>query len=509
MTPQKYYKRTCLFRQVYTLKYRHYLLINGNEMLLYSYNVITKKEDYFMKYEFPENFKWGSAVWALGTEGCLNKGGRVPTVFDEYYRLQPERFYNQVGPGETLNWYEDYEKFAQLAKDISHNSFRTSILWARLMPDGKTVNEEAVEFYRHLFQSFKNRGMELSIVLYWFDMPLPIEQQGGFRNREVISLFEQYCQNCFDLFDDLVDIWYIYNEPIVDVQLKYIYDTCYPNICDFKLAQQVIYNMVVAHAKVVKNFNSKKRHGKIGSVMNISQPYPRSQHLADLKAKRNFELLYILCFLEPLYNGRIHPEWIELLNKYDLLPKIYDEDLKLIADNKVQNIMGLNIYFPERIKCKEYLVNPESPLTFESFYDHYNMPGRQMNNDRGWEIYPRIMYDTLMWIKRDYGNIETRITENGIGIQNEYKFRNENGQIQDDYRIDYVKKHLIWAHKAIEDGANLTGYNMWSFVDLWSPSNQFKNCYGFYEFDLKTKEVKKKKSADWFKNITEENGFDE
>lgn len=462
-----------------------------------------------MKYVFPKEFKWGSAVWALGTEGCLDKGGRVPTVFDEYYRLSPEKFFNEVGPDKTLNWYEDYDKYAQLAQDISHNSFRTSILWARLMPDGKTVNQEAVKFYRNMFTSFKERGMELSIVLYWFDMPLPMEEKGGFYSKEVIDLFEDYCEQCFDLFDDLVDIWYIYNEPIVDVQIKYVNNSCYPNIVDFKKAQQIIYNMVVAHAKGVRAYKKKERHSRIGSVMNISQPYPRSQHPADLKAKRNFELLYILCFVDPLFKGRINDEWISLLKEYDIAPEMEDDELELIKKYKITDIMGLNIYFPERLKCKEYLINPEAPLTFESFYDEYVMPGRQMNTDRGWEIYPKIMYDTLMWIKEDYGNIETRITENGIGIQNEYRFRDKFGQIQDDYRIDYVKKHLIYAHKAIQDGANLTGYNMWSFIDLWSPSNQFKNCYGFYEYDLQSGETKRKKSADWFKKITDDNGFEE
>lgn len=460
-----------------------------------------------MKYKFPENFKWGSAVWALGTEGCLDKGGRAPTVFDEYYRLSPERFYNQVGPDKTLNWYEDYDKYAQLAADIKHNSFRTSILWARLMPDGKTINQEAVAFYRNLFTSFTKRGMELSIVLYWFDMPLELEKKGGFGNREVVDLFENYCQQCFDLFDDYVDIWYIYNESIVDVQNKYVYDCCYPNMVDFKFAQQVIYNMCVAHAKGMKAYNAKPRNSKIGTVMNVALPYVRSNQPGDIKAKEYFEQLYIRCFMDPIFKGEINPRWIEIVEENNIAPEMLEEDISLIRDNKVEDIMGLNIYFPERIKAKEYIVNPEAPLTFDAFFEPYEMPGRKMNTDRGWEIYPKIMYDTLMWIKNEYGNIETRITENGMGVQEESRFRDESGMIQDEYRIEYVKTHLEWANKAIQEGANLTGYNMWSFIDLWSPSNQFKNCYGFYEYDLETGESRRKKSANWFQKITEDNGF--
>ena len=461
-----------------------------------------------MKYRFPDNFKWGSAVWAQGTEGAFDKDGKAPTVWDEYYRLSPERFFDQVGPNETLNWYEDYEKYIQLAKDIGHNSFRTSIMWARLIPDGKNVNEKAVDFYRHMFQSFKEQGMELSIVLYWFDMPLMFEKQGGFTNREVIQSFTYYCEKCFELFDGLVDVWYIYNEPIVDVSFKYQWLMCYPHILDWNLANRAVYHMVLAHAKVVEKFKNGHYQGKIGTVLNHGYIYPRSQNEADVKAGYNMELITQLCFQDPLLLGVINQDWLNLVRSHGANIEILDGDLEVIKNNTI-NVLGLNIYQPERVQCHFYALNPDAPITFDSFSTPYEMPGRQMNNDRGWEIYPQCMYDTLMLMKEKYNNPEMRITENGIGIQNEYRFRDEKGQVQDDYRIDYVKKHLIYAHKAIEDGANLVCYNMWSFIDLWSPTNQFKNCYGFYEFDLKTKETKRKKSADWFEKITKDNGFEE
>lgn len=461
-----------------------------------------------MKYVFPKDFKWGSAVWAQGTEGAYDKDGKAPTVWDEYYRLSPERFYNEVGPSETLNWYEDYDKYAQLAQDIHHNSFRTSILWARLIPDGKNVNEKAVEFYKNLFSSFKNRGMELSVVLYWFEMPLHIEKKGGFTNRDNIDLFVYYCEKCFELFDGLVDIWYVYNEPIVDDSFKYQNDMCYPNLLDFDLACKSVYHRVLAHAKVVKAFKKHPYKAKIGTVLNHGHIYPRSQNEADLKAAYNLALTTQICYEEPLLLGTINQDWLDLIEANGACIEIKDGDKECIAQNTI-DVLGLNVYSPTRVKCLEYVRNPEAPVTFESFAEPYVMHGRQMNTDRGWEIYPKCLYDTLLLMKEKYGNPEMRITENGMGIQDEYRFRNKEGQIQDDYRIDYVKKHLVWAHRAIQDGANLKGYNMWSFIDLWSPSNQFKNCYGFYEYNLESGDVKRKKSADWFKKVTNDNGFDE
>lgn len=465
-----------------------------------------------MKYQFPDNFKWGSAVWAQGTEGAFDQDGKAPTVWDEYYRLAPNRFFNQVGPSETLDFYHEYKKYAALAKDLGHNSYRTSILWARLIPDGKNINEKAVVFYRDMFKSFKNQGIELSVVLYWFDMPLLYENKGGFTTREIFDDFVFYCRTCFDLFDGLVDNWYIYNEPICDVVFKYQDDMCYPNKMDITLALKAIYNMCIAHALVVDEFHKGHWSGKIGSVLNRSEIYARSQHPADLKAKHMDELISYDCYEYPLLKGCFSEEWLEFAKKYCPDLEIREGDAEIIARGKIE-LVGLNIYSPFRVKAKETLVNPEAPVSIgfmdSPFFDSYVMHGRQFNKDRGWEIYPKVMYDVLMKFKNEYGNPEMYITENGIGIQDEYRYRDHSGQIQDDYRIDFVKQHLKFAYQAIQEGARLSGYNMWSFVDLWSPTNQFKNCYGFYEFDLKTKETKKKKSADWFKEITKDNGFED
>ena len=461
------------------------------------------------KLQFPENFRWGSAVCGFCVEGAWDKDGKAPTTWDEYYRVTGGgRYYNGVGPQETCNWYERYDEYAQLAQDLHHNSFRTSIQWARLIPDGKHVNEKAVEFYRNDFLALKNRGMELAVVLYWFDMPVLYEKKGGFSNREIIPDFVFYCKEAFRLFGDIVDIWYVYNEPIVDVEIKYQVDTCWPNIVDFNIAMNAIYNMVVAHAAVVKEFKTSGAKGRIGSVIDHGHVYPRSQNPADLKAQHLFQIVYEHSYEDPIYLGYVHPEWFEFVEEYGAKLDIREGDAELMKENTC-DLIGINYYYPTRVKAPEYLRNPEAPVTMSKIVDMYDMPGARMNKDRGWEIFPQALYDTLMHFKNNYGNPTMYITENGMGIQDEYRWRDpETGIIQDDYRIEFVKEHLVYAHKAIEDGANLVGYNMWSFIDLWSPSHQFKNCYGFYEFDLKTKEVRKKKSADWFKKVTDDNGFE-
>ena len=125
-----------------------------------------------------------------------------------------------------------------------------------------------------------------------------------------------------------------------------------------------------------------------------------------------------------------------------------------------------------------------------------------MNESRGWEIYPKGIYDFGMKCRDEYPNLEWFVSENGIGIEGEYKNRDESGQIQDDYRVDFVRDHLSWIARAINDGAKCRGYHYWGLIDNWSWANAFKNRYGFVEVDLmENYDRRPKKSAAWLREV--------
>lgn len=142
----------------------------------------------------------------------------------------------------------------------------------------------------------------------------------------------------------------------------------------------------------------------------------------------------------------------------------------------------------------------------EYYYDNYEMPGKKMNPYRGWEIYEKGIYDIAINIRDNYGNIEWMITENGMGVEGEERFKVD-GEIQDDYRIEFYKDHLTWLHKAISEGANCVGYHVWTFIDNWSWLNAYKNRYGLVSLDLDTQKRTIKKSGKWFKQLSENKGF--
>lgn len=144
----------------------------------------------------------------------------------------------------------------------------------------------------------------------------------------------------------------------------------------------------------------------------------------------------------------------------------------------------------------------------DRYYDAYDMPGRRVNLDRGWEIYPQALYDIAINIKENYGNIPWYVSENGMGVSNEERFMNADGMIEDDYRIEFVKEHLTWLHKGIEAGSNCFGYHMWTPIDCWSWLNAYKNRYGFISNNIHTQIKTIKKSGRWFKQVAEQNGWE-
>lgn len=477
--------------------------------------------------KFPEGFLWGGASWATGFEGARNEDGKSPDVWDDWFSKEPERFYDQVGPDSTLDMYHRYKEYVKLLSDLNINSFRFSISWARFIPDGKgEVNEKAVMFYQNLIDELKKYHIEPIICLWHFDLPLCMQEIDGWLNRDVVNYFVDYCEAVLNRFGNQANYFVVLNEVGVLPQGGYLYDFQPPNRIDFKESIQAGYHLLLAQAKVIQCYHKHHYPGEIGTVLNPNPVYPRSDDPKDLEAAKFVDMIRERFYLDVSVNGEIPKDFLEFVDKYELTPVIEEEDYQILKDNKV-DFLGVNYYQPCRVqapdenwedsKLKFYPENsrqkqsdryPEKgQLMPEKFYKIYDKPDKKMNFSRGWEIYPKGIYDTLMRLKNDYGNIKCYIGENGMGVENEENFIDEHGQIIDDYRIEFYQEHLIWLHKAIEEGSNCFGYHVWSPFDNWSPINAFKNRYGFYRYDLTNKTMTVKKSGLWFKELCATNSL--
>ncbi|WP_086347931.1 glycoside hydrolase family 1 protein [Candidatus Enterococcus clewellii] len=460
-----------------------------------------------MTIDFPKSFFWGAASSATQAEGREKNDGKGENIWDYSSKEFNFRFYDGVTTEHTSYFYRDFKEDIQRMKEIGFNSFRTSISWSRLFPDGiGELNQKGVDFYNQMIDELLAQGIEPFINLYHFDMPMKLQEIGGFENREVIQAYAIYAKTCFKLFGDRVKYWFTFNEPMIPAEAGYLHDRHYPYIVDFKRAATVLHHIVLAHCEAVKIYRELKLSGKIGIIMDVLPVYPRSQNPADLQAAEMADLFYTKSINDAILKGQYPVQLKEILQKYDQMPEVTTTDTTLIASTKI-DLLGINYYRPRRVMAKECLPNPKGVFSPEWFFDNYEMPNRRMNTSRGIEIYPKGIYDIAKKIQNEYGNIDWFVSENGIGIQGEEQFIKD-GMVQDDYRIDFLKEHLTYLNQAMNEGANCLGYHMWTFVDCWSWGNAYKNRYGFYRLDVETGEKTCKKSGKWFKQVTEEHGFE-
>ncbi|MGR3741893.1 glycoside hydrolase family 1 protein [Companilactobacillus sp. DQM5] len=461
-----------------------------------------------MKYQFPNDFMWGSATSAPQTEGHSLENGKSYSTWDKWFELNPEKFNDNQGPKNTSMMYEYYSEDIEHMKKLGLNSFRTSIAWTRLLPDGKTINQEAVRFYRDYFTKMIKNNIRPIINLFHFDMPWWLMEKGGWENPKSSDWFEFYAKTCFEQFGDIIHDWITFNEPLVHVECSYLNGFHYPAIHDFKKAIAAGYNTLLAHAKAVRTFkkNHYEKDSRIGIILNLTPAYPKSDDKKDKLASRRADLLNIYSFLTPALKGEVNIELINLLKKYNLIDDqniIYQPEIIKFSE---VDFLGINYYQPLRVQAplteKKVIKDPTD------LYENYIWEDRRVNPYRGWEIYPNAIYDIAKTIDK-LTDKPWFISENGMGVANEERFIDNSGIIKDDYRINFMKEHLVQLHKAIDEGVNCIGYHTWTFIDCWSWLNGYKNRYGFYYLDLNNYSRTMKKSGSWFSYLIKNNGFNE
>ncbi|MDR9866623.1 glycoside hydrolase family 1 protein [Lactococcus cremoris] len=456
--------------------------------------------------KFPKDFWWGAATSGPQLEGRFNK--KHANIFDYDFEKFPEHFWHGIGPDVASNFYNDFREDIRLMKKAGLNSVRTSIQWSRLIDDLEegTVNLEAVEFYNAVIDEFLSNGIRPIINLHHFDLPVELlHKYGGWANKQVISFYVKYAEQCFRLFGDRVSDWFTHNEPMVVVEGGYLYQFHYPDLVDGKLAVQVAYNLQLASSLAIQKYREVNQNsdGKIGIILNLSPNYPASQDKEDIAAAHFADLWQNRLFMDASVKGKFPNELVEILTKDGVLWNSTLEELETIKNNKV-DMFGVNFYHPNRAQRPHY--SPDS-LTVDwlpnKYFDDYKMVGARMNVDKGWEIYPQTLYNIAKNIQKNYGNIPWFVSECGIGVSNEDRYLNRDGLIEDDYRIQFVQEHLYWLHKAIDEGANCYGFHLWTPIDCFSWRNSYRNRYGLISVNIHTQKKCLKKSAYFFKNLAE------
>lgn len=477
------------------------------------------REPFKMKFEFPKNFLWGGAIAANQAEGAFDKDGRGLCIADFHAFGKKEKFIDKsedasikntadsliLDPNEYypkqngIDFYHRYKEDIQLMKEMGFNCFRTSISWSRIFPKGdeSTPNEKGLQFYDSLIDELIKNGIEPIITISHYEMPIHlIKEYNGWLNRKVIDFYTYFCEVLFERYHEKVKYWITFN------QINLLGFNSLSFLTDGKGNElektfQAVHHQFVAQAKA-KELSRKYQGLLIGTMLSDKIAYPATCRPDDMIFNlRKNQMQYFFSDISirgeyPFYSYRYFEE-----NGIHL--KIENDDLVLLKENTM-DFLSFSYYYTKINDSKK-----NSYLPMDKSENPY-----LKRSDWGWAIDPIGLRIALNNYYERY-QIPLMITENGFGAIDEV---NSDGEIIDDYRIQYLRDHIRAMKEAIKDGVNLIGYTMWSPMDIVSCGTaEMKKRYGLIYVDLddygngSLRRIPKK-SFYWYKKVISTNGED-
>lgn len=471
--------------------------------------------------KFPKEFLWGGATAANQYEGAYNVGDKGLSVQDVTPRGGVPVSDNDLNPFitelptednlklEGIDFYHRYKEDVALFAEMGFKVFRTSIAWSRIFPNGDELepNEEGLQFYDNLFDELAKYGIEPLVTLSHYETPLHLARKyNGWVNRDLIGFYERYVRTVFNRYKNKVKYWLTFNEINSVLHVPFISGGIATPV--EKLSKQDLYQ-AVHHELVASALATKVGHEinpgfKIGCMVLAMPTYPMTPKPEDVLAAREFENQNYL-FSDIHARGK-YPKYIQrFFKENDINIKFESGDKELLAENTV-DFISFSYYMSS--------VQAHDPENYQSSIG--NLLGGIANpylesSEWGWQVDPiglRIVLNNLY----DRYQLPLFIVENGLGAKDVLIEGADGPTVDDDYRIDYLKKHLQQVGEAIEDGVELLGYTTWGCIDLVSASTaQMSKRYGFIYVDKNddgsgTLNRYKKKSFYWYKEVIESNG---
>lgn len=445
----------------------------------------------------PQNFLWGGAVTSFQIEGAWNGGGKGVSIVDN--RPVKEGISDWKV---AIDFYHKYKEDIALFKELGLKSFRTNIAWTRIYPDGETLNEEGLKFYDDLIDELVKNHIEPVMTLYHFDMPLVLQEKyNGFASRKVVGLYEKFARTVFERYSDRVKYWISFNEINSTIWTEPYGAKCPDGANEDKFNCQLIHNVFIAHSKATKALHEIDKDGKMGGMINYLFPYPATCNPEDTVLMTKFKEYTSYLYLDVFSRGEYPNYYISSLRNKDIEVDFEDGDVELLKYGKA-DYLGISYYMSVTIGS-----NSKNKINLYPKMDNIVENEYLKASEWGWTIDPVGFRLALKDVYERY-NMPIFILENGLGVKEEL---DENNTVEDDYRIDYMKKHIKEMKSAISEGVDIIGYLTWGPIDILSSKGEMSKRYGFIfvnrtETDLRDLKRYKKKSFDWFKKVIESNG---
>ncbi|EKN6008286.1 TPA: 6-phospho-beta-glucosidase [Yersinia enterocolitica] len=469
---------------------------------------------------FPDGFLWGGALAANQAEGACFEGGKGLTTVDmiphgehrlavklgqeKRFTLRDDEFYPSH---QAIDFYHHYKEDIALMAEMGFTVFRTSIAWSRIYPNGDelTPNAEGIAFYRDLFNECKKHNIEPLVTLCHFDVPMHlVTEYGSWRNRKMVEFFTRYARTCFEAFDGLVKYWLTFNE--INILLHSPFSGAglvfEPNENQEQVKYQAAHHELLASALATKIAHEVNPENQVGCMLAGGNFYPRTCKPEDVWAalEKDRENLFFIDVQArgtyPAYTKRLFRE-----KGISIATQVGDDDiLKHTVD-----FVSFSYYAS---RCASADMNDHNSSAANIVKSLKN-PHIQAS-EWGWGIDPLGLRITMNMMYDRYQK-PLFLVENGLGAKDEI---NPQGEIEDDYRISYLREHIKAMAEAIDDGIPVIGYTSWGCIDLVSASTgEMSKRYGFVYVDRDdlgkgSLARKKKKSFYWYKKVIASNGAD-
>ncbi|MFG2941215.1 GH1 family beta-glucosidase [Streptomyces sp. NPDC048282] len=441
---------------------------------------------------FPEHFVFGTATSAFQIEGAWNEDGKGPSIWDTFSQT-PGKVHQDIPGNIAVDHYHRFREDIALMRDLGVDSYRFSLSWSRIFPTGTgTVNRSGLDFYHRLVDELLEAGISPNVTLYHWDLPQALEDRGGWANRDVAQWFRDYAACVFEEFAGLVPRWATLNEPIAN-WVGYGMGNFAPGHADPRLGKTAMHHALLAHGEAVRAFRAQNDPtAEIGVVVDIWKRHPATDDPADVAIALRDEDDSFRFFLDPLLAGGYNERITERLTREGTMPEVHDGDLDVIATPV--DYLGLNVYSRVVVSAEHY-----NPHWWETTDNH---PGGNFL-DNGLEFYPKSAYDAIHMVRDEYGwHRPVYITENGMADADSAD------PFDDQERIHYVRGFLEWIARAVEEGADVRGYYLWSLMDNYEWAAGFSKRYGIVHIDPDTLKRTPKASFGWYRDVISRRALD-
>ncbi len=435
---------------------------------------------------FPRDFAWGVATSAYQIEGAVTEDGRGESVWDVFCRkpgVIRDGHTGDVADDHYHRWNADVGLMAGLGL----NAYRFSIAWPRVQPLGKgPANEAGLDFYDRLTDALLARGITPVPTLYHWDLPQPLEDDGGWLARDTAHRFADYATLAAERLADRIPLWITLNEAFVVTAFGYALGIHAPGQALMLDALPTAHHQLLGHGLATSALRSAGAR-QVAITNNHAPAWPATDDAADVAAARAYDTLHNRMFADPLLLGR-YPD----LSAFGVGPAgldcVLDGDLAVIS--APLDALGVNYYSPTRLSAL-----PDSPLPFQM----QPIPGYPVTAF-GWPVIPAGLTELMTMLKDRYGDRlpPVYITENGCSVNDEVS---GDGTVEDQFRIDYLDGHVRALHAAMAAGVDVRGYFVWSLIDNFEWTEGYHQRFGLVHVDFGTQRRTPKASYHWYRDL--------